>query len=236
MDFTNRSSRPTGSPQTVNPGDNDSQPARHGGDNNNKSVKGLGGKLNFKQNLNPLYLVLLFSVAVVLLGTTWLAIFYRPLSEARHVDGEKLQAVFLEGGQVYFGKITRLDDNYVRMHDIYYLRVDQQVQPRQGETVSAAQDVSLVKLGCELHGPRDLMLINHDKVLFWENLKEDGQVAKAVKQFKDANPNGQECAQPSEGSDASSGAGAGSTVPAGTESAPAADDTAETEALPPTEQ
>ena len=82
------------------------------------------------------------------------------------------------------------------MGNIYYLRVNQTVQPNQENGTQAqtgANDISLVKLGCELHGPTDEMLINREQVIFWENLKEDGQVAKAVAEYVKANPNGQKC-------------------------------------------
>ncbi|MEI7522461.1 MAG: hypothetical protein WCJ86_03260 [Candidatus Saccharibacteria bacterium] len=112
-------------------------------------------------------------------------------NESKYVAGGQYQAVFLNGGQVYFGQITSLNTKFLRVQDIYYLRVNQTVQPKAGST--ASNDVSLVKLGCELHGPTDAMLINRDQVIFWENLKTDGQVAKAVAEYKKANPNGQKC-------------------------------------------
>jgi hypothetical protein len=37
------------------------------------------------------------------------------------------------------------------------------------------------------------MVINQSQVIFWENLKTDGQVAQAVKKYKEQNPNGQQC-------------------------------------------
>lgn len=111
--------------------------------------------------------------------------------QGQYVDENNMQAVFLNGGQVYFGNISSITGSYTTMGNIYYLRVNQQVQP----DGSAAQggDVSLVKLGCELHGPQDQMVINNDQVVFWENLKSDGQVAKAVAEYVKQNPNGQDC-------------------------------------------
>jgi hypothetical protein len=44
------------------------------------------------------------------------------------------------------------------------------------------------------------MVINRDQVQFWENLQADGQVANAVKSFKDQNPNGQKCSTATNGS------------------------------------
>ncbi len=37
------------------------------------------------------------------------------------------------------------------------------------------------------------MLINREQIIFWENLKEDGQVAKAVAEYQKQNPDGQKC-------------------------------------------
>ncbi len=114
-------------------------------------------------------------------------------SESKFVDKTKFQAIFLNGGQVYFGKIHSLNEKYITIDNIYYLRVNQQVQPNQSTTSSANQDVSLAKLGCELHGPTDVMVINREQVLFWENLKDSGQVTKAITAYVKANPQGQTC-------------------------------------------
>jgi hypothetical protein len=114
--------------------------------------------------------------------------------ESKYVDTKQYQAVFLNGGQVYFGKITSLNEKYIAMSNIYYLRVNQTVQPNANS--SSSNDVSLVKLGCELHGPSDQMVINASQVVFWENLKSDGQVSKAIADFQKQNPNGQNCAAP----------------------------------------
>ncbi len=102
-------------------------------------------------------------------------------SESKLVKQDKYQAVFLNGGQVYFGKIKEFNGRYIKLDDIYYLRVQQQVQPGSQEP---KQDISLAKLGNELHGPEDSMAINREQVIFWENLKDDGQVVKAIIDYK----------------------------------------------------
>jgi hypothetical protein len=62
-----------------------------------------------------------------------------------------------------------------------------------------------VKLGCELHEPLDQMVINRDQITFWENLGDNGQVAKAVSTFEKQNPNGQKCADQSSSASTNSG-------------------------------
>lgn len=116
--------------------------------------------------------------------------------EADNLDKDKFQAVFLNGGQVYFGKIRDLNASFLTVDNIYYLRVNEAVQPDGDAADDPQQDISLAKLGCELHGPEDKMVINRDQVTFWENLKDDGQVAKAIAEFVKQNPDGQKCTTP----------------------------------------
>lgn len=102
------------------------------------------------------------------------------------------QAVFLTNGQVYFGKLADGGDRYIKLTDIYYLQVNQpQIQGSQQNAQQAQQQpqLQLVKLGNELHGPVDEMHINRDQVLFYEDMKADGKVAQAIKEYK-ANPTG----------------------------------------------
>lgn len=135
---------------------------------------------------------LLFAVTVLVVAVIAYLAVLKPavFNQGQHVDTSKYQAVFLNGGQVYFGKVTTTNNEFMKLNDIYYLRVNQQVQPN-GQTTNG--DVQLVKLGCELHGPQDQMVINRDQIIFWENLKDDGQVAQAVAKYVKDNPTGQKC-------------------------------------------
>jgi hypothetical protein len=66
------------------------------------------------------------------------------------------------------------------LRDIYYF---QQLRPLQGEG-KENPDLSLMKLGNELHGPTDMMQINRDHVLFVEDMKDDARVVQAIKSYK----------------------------------------------------
>ena len=70
------------------------------------------------------------------------------------------------------------------MTNIWYLQVQQGTQSADALNDSSKNQVSLAKMGNELHGPDDSMSIAKDQVLFWENLKDDSKVVKAI---KDAN-------------------------------------------------
>ena len=102
------------------------------------------------------------------------------------VDKGRYQAVFMTNGQVYFGHLSKLGGDYAQMTDIYYLQVQQSVQPAATDKKSSTDQpqVSLTKLGKELHGPDDEMHISKDQILFWENLKDDSTVVKAIKDYK----------------------------------------------------
>jgi hypothetical protein len=99
-------------------------------------------------------------------------------------------AVFLTNGQVYFGKILGRSETEVDLRDIYYLQVDQKIQPNQQSSSGTDQqqqqpNVVLVKLGDELHGPNDRMRINRDQVIFTESLKENSKVVEAIQKYQD---------------------------------------------------
>lgn len=109
-------------------------------------------------------------------------------AEAQVVERDKYQAVFLTNGQVYFGKIDDVNASYVRLSDIYYLQQsanqEDDKKTQEAANPNTAANVSLAKLGSELHGPEDAMYINKDQVLFWENLKKDGKVSTAIADYK----------------------------------------------------
>ncbi len=95
------------------------------------------------------------------------------------------QAVFLTNGQVYFGKIANTSSDYVNLKDIYYLQVTQPtLQGSQTTPQQQQQQLSLVKLGNELHGPVDSMEINHTQILFYEDMKSDGKVMQAIREYQ----------------------------------------------------
>ena len=96
-------------------------------------------------------------------------------------------AVFLTNGQVYFGKMYSSSADSVDLRAIYYLQVNSTASNLQdGKTPAspaASPDISLVKLGNELHGPNDRMVINRQQVLFTESLKSDSKVVTAINNY-----------------------------------------------------
>ncbi len=196
MNRAGRSAQPTN--QTITPGGTVTNGQSSSSNGANKSGK---NKLLSKDkglNFHALSsIVMLAGVAIIVLAVVALIMLVKNRSESEFVDKSKMQAVFLNGGQVYFGRITSLNDKYLRLNDIYYLQVNQQVQPGE-ESQAQQQNVSLAKLGCEIHRPEDSMVISKDQVIFWENLKDDEDqrtVPGAIANYRKANPNGQDCDQ-----------------------------------------
>ena len=146
---------------------------------------GNGGVSNMNLNggnSKKIIMAVMIVVAIIIVGClAWWG--WKQMSgTAGAIKGGQYQALFLTNGQVYFGKLTNVDDRYVKLTDIYYLQVQQTVQPDQNAAdQNSNPQVSLAKLGSELHGPEDAMYVNRDQVLFWENIKDDGKVVKAIK-------------------------------------------------------
>jgi hypothetical protein len=140
--------------------------------------------------LKIIWVILLFSTTVLAVAMVSLLAVGGP-REQKYIQDDKIQAVFMTNGQVYFGDLKNVNDEYLDLQNIYYLSVKQAVQPKEGEQQNAS--ISLIKLGCELHGPVDQMIINRDQVTFWENLKDDGQVTQAIDKWVEQNPDGQKC-------------------------------------------
>jgi hypothetical protein len=211
MDFSNRNVQP----QAAAPGAQNSAAG-----NFNKKGKRSGDKGEWSRIITVALTVI---VAILIIGVIGVIVSGSNVkSEDKYVDSNKLQAVFLNTGQVYFGHIKSLNKQYFVVTDIYYL----QATNSNGSSASAgannsSSNVTLVKLGCELHEPYDQMVINSDQVTFWENLQDNGQVAKAVSTFQKQNPNGQKCVDQSSSSSTNSsnsaqnaGSNSGSTTPA----------------------
>lgn len=133
-------------------------------------------------------LLVIAGVALLLAVGVWgsyLAL--RNSSVTSHIDGSKYQAVFFTNGQVYFGKLSALSGGYMKLEDIYYLQTKASTasdNPQQ-TAEDTSKDVELIKLGNEIHGPEDEMILSRDQVLFFENLKDDSRVASTIKTYQE---------------------------------------------------
>ncbi len=142
-----------------------------------------GGK--FKRNkfkwLGGLVITVVVLVGLFLAGSWYM----NRGNSAVDIDSGKFQAVFFTNGQVYFGKLQPLNASYMKLTNIFYLQstATDSKNPQQTNTDQSA-NVQLIKLGNEIHGPVDEMVISKDQILFFENLKKDGKVSDTISKYQ----------------------------------------------------
>ncbi len=120
---------------------------------------------------------------IVILAVSWFFWQQQKEQASTGIDTSKYQAVFLSNGQHYFGKLERMNDEYFKLRDVYYL---EQKNGSDSEAATAKQTaVELRKLGDkEVHGPENEMVIAKSHVLLYENLKDKSQVVTLINQQK----------------------------------------------------
>ena len=193
MEFTSRGNRVNPAPQQTNHTPHQGQPPAPKG--RRKHIDWAARTVRIET-----FIVLLGSALLLAAVALYAGMSGGLSGEFKRVDTAKYQAVFLNGGvtsgsvsySTYFGKVSKINDKYIVIKDVYYL-TDQQSQ---GSNQSSSPQ--LTKLGCQqLHSPVDEMVINRTHVAFWENIKDDGKVVTAIKQYKQQNPKGPDCSQQS---------------------------------------
>jgi hypothetical protein len=119
---------------------------------------------------------LFFVLVIIVAGLVWLYSYQSsvPTTENLIASGE-YQAVFLDNGQVYFGKLHKSRGDFFLLTDVFYLQ--------SGVAVEQTSNLALTKLGSEAHGPQDSMQINREHILFIENMKNDSKVVQAIQQY-----------------------------------------------------
>lgn len=135
-----------------------------------------------KKNARSLFITIIAVFLVVIIFKSTVTV----LSDFPRLDSDTYQAVFLTNNQVYFGKLKNLNSEYAVLENIYYLRASTQLQ--QGADSNTQQPaINLVKFGNELHGPEDNMFIAKDKIIFWENLRQDSAVIVLINRQQEEN-------------------------------------------------
>ena len=123
----------------------------------------------------------LLGVALLLVAVALYAGLANPGSESKEINSKEYQAVFLSNGQVYFGKITDLNNKYLVLKNVFYIENN---SGSSNATQTQNSNYTLRKLGTtELHAPQDKMVVNRDTVTFWENLKDSSQVVTKISEY-----------------------------------------------------
>jgi hypothetical protein len=93
------------------------------------------------------------------------------------------KAVFLDNGQVFFGKLEEQGPSYVLLSDVFYVQSQVVQQEKDKKEVRNI----LIKRGNEWHGP-DRMYINMSHVVVVEPVGANSKVAQLIKDAKAQKP------------------------------------------------
>lgn len=139
-------------------------------------------------------IILVVVIAVLLIGLVgvayWVSTVKKPSLLADVIDSDKYQTVFFVNGQEYFGSLEIIDDNYFKLTNVFYVQAGsgddlQSADTEDGQSVEGtANNSQLIKLGNEINGPEDAMIISRDQVLFFVNMKPGAQVSKLIDQYQ----------------------------------------------------
>ncbi len=84
-------------------------------------------------------------------------------------DSSTYQAIQVDTGETYFGKIVDAKSEVIQIEDVFYFFDDNKTK--------------LVKRGKEAHAPNDMLTINNEHVITAENLSVDSPVLKAILKY-----------------------------------------------------
>lgn len=90
--------------------------------------------------------------------------------------GTEYQAVFMDNGQTFFGKIENAGTPYPKLSDVFYIQREVNRETNEVKNI-------LVKRGSEWHAP-DYMMINAAHIVAIEPVAVNSRVAQLIKQAK----------------------------------------------------
>jgi hypothetical protein len=127
-------------------------------------------------------------ITIIILGVVGWFVWSNIQNAGTAIDSSKYQAVFFpDSKNPYFGKLKQLNNGYMQLTDIYYLEAQTSASTDSKDSQKTSTDQSnlqLIKLGNEIHGPEDKMIISKDQIQFYENLKPDSKVAQSIAKYK----------------------------------------------------
>lgn len=159
----------------------------------NESMR-LEGRMQ-KMPIPSMMLVKIITILVVLVGG--IALYRYAVVTPRFpkgLSGDQLKAVFLDNGQVYFGKTTIANKDFLLIESPYYLQTQTVLQEpvEEGKEPQQKKQLSLSALGApglQIHGPTKELYIPWSSILYVENLRDDSQVVKLINENKDKGDN-----------------------------------------------
>lgn len=139
------------------------------------------------KSLTKKALLIVAGLVVVALLVWWF--FLRNLGVPSYIDTSKYQVACLQSGECYFGKVTSVTSDTMQIKNVFYVQKSTGSGSTSGSSADTSNNLQLIKLGNEVHGPEDMMIINRSQVLYVENLKSDGKVTQTINSYYQQNKN-----------------------------------------------
>ena len=128
-----------------------------------------------------IFMILIFLVVVAFITVSlWQDGTFRNISQSFRFKNS-YQAVFLNNGQLYFGKITEITNEYIIMEKPHFLQLAQESEDLEVQEVQP--EMKLISIKDEFHKPKDFVLIEKSAVIFIEELRDVSQIADAIANF-----------------------------------------------------
>lgn len=133
------------------------------------------------------HVTLLFAGLIVAIGAIILLAI--PENNKKYINTDGYQTVGVvdgvaNGGQVYFGKITAINDRQIVLSSVFY--------PVANEN---STNTTLLPFVCSVASPTDQLVLNRDQVAYWYNLQSESKVAKTIDEFKKTNNSNVDCSK-----------------------------------------
>jgi hypothetical protein len=121
------------------------------------------------------------AIAVILLGFFLIAFATACDKKAENLSfTSEYQAVFMDNGQVFFGKLENGGSDHPRLSEVYY--IGRQASPDGKEVANI-----LLKRGGEWHGP-EFMYLTKSHIVMIEPVSPTSRVADLIKELKAKQP------------------------------------------------
>lgn len=150
--------------------------------------------LSNKRHKNMLAFTYSLVVLIVLLTITKISLLGWQVESS--VDTNTYQAVALDNGQTFFGRLSRLSGSLYVLGDVYYLQ-------RTADTTTAADGTSdttaatdttadstvndsglqLIPLVDDIQQPQNHLVIQASHIVFWQNLQTDSPILDTIAQY-----------------------------------------------------
>lgn len=99
------------------------------------------------------------------------------------IDSSKYQAVHLSSGNVFFGKLEIINDEHLKLTEVFYAETVESDQAAEGQQ-GGENTTKLIPFEDYIYGPEDEMVIDRSQVVFFTNLKSDSGAGKLINDHK----------------------------------------------------